>query len=501
MIHTMRIDPARPVGTINPNIYGHFAEHLGHCIDGGIWVGPDSDIPNENGLRRDVLEALQRLKPPVVRWPGGCFADYYHWRDGIGPREKRPRRINQHWGQEVENNHFGTHEFMKFCRLLDAEPYVSGNLGSGTAQEMSDWLEYLNAPVGTALSDLRRENGRAEPFFVKFFGVGNEAWGCGGHMSPEYYASQVRRYSTFLIPGDGQRLCKIACGPNGDDPDWTQRFFEAMAQGYGNCFPLFEAVQGFALHYYCGTAGTATEYSEDQWYELLEKAMRIEAMLLKHRAIMDEFDPEGKIGLIIDEWGAWHPVIPDTNPHFLRQQSTVRDALVAALSLDIFNRHADKVAMTNIAQMVNVLQAMILTDGPEMLVTPTGYVYEMYAAHQGAESLWFDLETRDIAFAAADGAALVPQVAGSCSRNGRTLTVSVVNLSAVEPARFAVELNGTGATPPESWHVLTAGIHAHNTFANPGAVVPQHRAVPGETIELPPASVNVLRFEEFQTLD
>ena len=494
MKQTVVVEGDHRIARINPNIYGHFAEHLGHCIYGGIWVGPDSPIKNINGIRCDVVRALRKIGPPVVRWPGGCFADDYNWQDGIGPRERRPKRVNVHWGGVIEDNQFGTHEFMDFCSQIGAEPYVCGNVGSGSVREMRDWLEYMNFDGSSTLSDLRSENGHPEPFNVKYFGIGNENWGCGGSMSAEYYAHQVRRYSTFLHFGSDS-LHRIACGPCSDDPAWTRKFFEVLSGCYPGCSQKMGNIQGFALHYYCGTAGKATEYTDDQWYELLVKAMRVEYILMRHRAIMDGFDPERKIGLIIDEWGTWHPTIEGTNPRFLRQQNTIRDALVAAMSLDIFNRHADKVVMTNIAQTVNVLQSMVLTDGPKMLLTPTYHIYEMYVPHQGADSLPCGVNTDMMEFAAPTGKSSIPRVAGSCSRTGDGITLSLVNTHVSEPVEIEVDLRGVGKTRLESWRVLdSADIHDHNTFEKPERVKPRDGDVSSGRITLSPASVNVLRY-------
>ncbi|HCG77519.1 MAG: alpha-N-arabinofuranosidase [bacterium (Candidatus Ratteibacteria) CG_4_9_14_3_um_filter_41_21] len=480
-----------PIATINPNIYGHFAEHLGYCIYGGIWVGENSSIKNNRGIRSDVVEALKKIKPSVVRWPGGCFADDYHWRDGIGPGESRPRRINLHWGKVIEDNSFGTHEFIEFCRQIGAEPYICGNVGSGTVREMKDWLEYMNSLKDSTLAQERAANGSLQPFNVKYFGIGNENWGCGGNMSAEYYANEVKRYSTFLHPFGEKPLYKIACGPCGDDANWTRRFFEALEGHLG-------LIQGFAAHYYCGTSGTATEYTDTQWYDLLHKALKMESLLLKHRAIMDEFDPERKISLIVDEWGTWHPVIPGTHPRFFHQQNSLRDALVAALTLDIFNRHADKIAMANIAQLVNVLQAMILTKDKNFLLTPTYHVYEMYAVHQGAQSVRCNINTDEIHFNIEDETRLLPRVAGSASMKNDLLNLSLVNTHTREPIAVELDIRGCLSVQVKEYRVLTADdIHAHNTFNEPERVQPVSKS-PTEIVEenlivtLPAASVNLI---------
>lgn len=481
-----------PISTINPNIYGHFAEHLGACIYDGIWVGEESPIPNHDGIRLDVVEALRRLSPPVVRWPGGCFADDYHWQDGIGPRTERPRRVNIWWGEAIETNEFGTHEFIHFCRLIGAQPYICGNVGSGSPRELREWLEYCNFPAGSTLADLRAANGSPEPFAVSFWGVGNENWGCGGHMTPEEYAAQYRRFATYLRDVGDTGLYLIACGPGGNDPEWTRRFLAAFHEARRP-----PQLNGLAAHYYCGTAGSATEYTTEEWYALLFQASQIEGLVCQQRAIMDGFDPHRRIGLIVDEWGTWHPPAPGHHPRHLWQQNTMRDALVAALTLDIFNRHADKVVMANIAQMVNVLQSMILTDGPRMLVTPTAHVYEMYRHHQGGTSLRTVIDSPGIEITAAGPGAELAALSGSASLRDGVITLSLVNTRADEPAEVDILLRG-GACRDAAVRVLAdADIHAHNTFEEPKAVEPRSAKPPEPgtclTYTCPPASVTVLR--------
>jgi alpha-N-arabinofuranosidase len=496
------LNPADPIAVINPNIYGHFAEHLGRCIYDGIWVGEDSPIPNTQGFRNDVIEALRRMHTPVIRWPGGCFADDYHWQDGIGPRAQRPRRINIHWGEVVESNQVGTQEFIHFCRLVGAEPYFCGNVGSGTPRELRDWVEYCNfpnsGPEGSNWAQARAADGSPEPLNVAYWGVGNENWGCGGNFSPEDYCTEFRRYASF-VRGFGKKLTVIACGPSSNDVEWTNRFFRKLYKDYW----AFNNIDGFAAHYYCGTAGTATQYSEAEWYFLLDKALKMEELVVQQRAAMDAFDPARKIGLIVDEWGTWHPVEEGTRPAFLYQQNTIRDALVAASTLDIFNRHADKVIMANIAQTVNVLQAVILTEGEKMLVTPTGYVYQLYAPHQGAQSLRMRVETPTISYtretaltdAAREGS--LPAVGGSASLQGETLFVTLTNSHTRETADVRVDLlAGTQALSAVA-QVLTGEIRAHNTFKNPAQVTPRDLPVLCQgnqvILSLPPASVAAIR--------
>ncbi len=480
----IRISLDEYVGRINPNIYGHFAEHLGRCIYEGIWVGEDSPIPNTDGIRDDVVEAMKRISPPVVRWPGGCFADDYHWEDGIGPRQDRPRTINAHWGQVIETNEFGTHEFIEFCRRIGAAPYICGNVGSGSPREMRDWVEYCNFSGNSTRSRQRAENGHPEPFRVKFWGVGNENWGCGGNLYPEDYAAEYRRFTTFLFDFRDAPLYLIACGPPGNNTEWTHKFFERLGR--------HRRIHAYAAHYYCGTAGTATEYSEEQWYQLLHRASLVENLVVQQRAIMDGYDPERRIGLIVDEWGTWHPPAPGQEPRFLWQQNTLRDGLVAALTLDVFNRHADKVVMGNIAQTINVLQAMILTEGEKMITTPTYHVYGMYAPHQGARSLRTSFE--------ADSIKINDQslfgLAGSASLKEDKLFLTVVNPHVDTHVETKIVLRG-GEAKSASVSVLTHDdIHAHNTFESPHSVSPKEESLSISGADLhhtfPAASVTAL---------
>ncbi len=456
-----------PIATISPNIYGHFSEHLGACIYEGAWVGEGSSIPHTGGLCSDVVTALRRVNPPVMRWPGGCFADDYHWRDGIGPADERPRRINIHWGDVVETNAFGTHEFIRYCRAIGAQPYIAGNLGSGTPQEMRDWVEYCNFPGGTTLTDQRTTNGDAEPFHVRYWGVGNENWGCGGHFTPEDYATEYRRYATYLRDFGGDDLYLIACGPNGNDLDWTRRFFTKLFDGP----PSARRIHGYAAHYYCNTPGTAFEYDANGWYRLLEQAQGMERLVTQQRALMDAFDPARRIGLIVDEWGAWHQPTPGRNPKFLWQQNTLRDAMLAAITLDIFNRHADKVVMANIAQTINVLQALLLTENGQTVVTPTYHVFDLYRAHQGGQAVRTLFDAPDVTFAYADAPCRLSGLAGSASLKERELTLTVVNSRIGEPVEAAIRLLGDAQVVEGRETLLThSDIHAHNTFDAPDTV-------------------------------
>lgn len=475
---------SEPSGTISPRLHGHFMEHLGGCIDGGLWVGPDSPIPNEDGIRTDVMSALKGVGTAVVRWPGGCFADDYHWRDGIGPRASRPKRINMHWGDCIEENGFGTHEFFRLCKTIGAEPYLAGNLGSGTPKELRDWVEYCNFPGGSTVSDERIANGATEPFGVQWLGVGNENWGCGGNFSPEDYAAEYRRYATYLRDWGGTELKLVACGPSGDDLEWTRRFFTKLRKDFWD----FPRVHGFGAHMYCYSNSTATEFGVPEWYEMLKNCLKVENLIVSQRALMDRFDPERKIGLLVDEWGAWHKPTPDTNPAFLWQQSTVRDAMVAALTLDVFHRHCDKIAMGNLAQTINVLQSLILTHEDQMVLTPTYYAFELYKPHKGGEAQRMVVGTSN-----SEG---LPQVAGSASVSDGLLTVTLTNLSMTEADEVSVQLLGgkgevvdaVGLTYPDG------DVTSHNTFESPAVVGLGTVPMPSSTDTgfvgtLPPASI------------
>lgn len=394
------INPSKKQSKINKEIYGHFSEHLGRCIYEGIYVGEDSPIPNKNGMRTDVVEALKEIKVPVLRWPGGCFADEYHWKDGIGPKENRKKMINTHWGGVVEDNSFGTHEFFELCEQLGCEAYVNGNLGSGTVQEMSEWVEYITFNGVSPMADLRAKNGRKEPWKLAFFGVGNENWGCGGNMNPDFYANEYRRYQTYVRNYDSQNpTAKICCGANVDDYEWTSDVLKTCFHHSPEQFHGF--MDGLSLHYYVHPEGweikgSATEFDDKVWYKTLNKTYFMDELVRRHGNIMDEYDPEKKIGMIVDEWGTWYTVEPGTNPGFLYQQNTMRDALVAGITLNIFNKHSDRVKMANLAQIVNVLQSVILTDGADMLLTPTYHVFNMYKYHQDAQLLESSVETEKI---------------------------------------------------------------------------------------------------------
>jgi alpha-L-arabinofuranosidase len=489
---TLHADQAGPV--INRNLYGQFAEHLGHCIYEGVWVGPDSPIPNTRGIRNDVVAALKNLNIPVLRWPGGCFADEYHWKDGIGPREKRPSMYNSHWGGVVENNHFGTHEFMDLVEQLGCDAYICGNVGSGTVQEMMEWVEYLTSNSQSPMANLRRANGHDQAWKVKYFGVGNESWGCGGSMTPEFYSDNFRRYNTFVKNYDpANPIYRIACGSNGEDYNWT----EVLMKNVGR------RMNGLSLHYYTlptgnwQKKGSSTEFAEEQWFATLRRTLHMDEIVTKHSAIMDKYDAQKRVGMVIDEWGTWYDVEPGTNPGFLYQQNTLRDAIVAGLNFHIFQAHADRVAMANIAQMINVLQAMILTDKEKMLLTPTYHVFEMFKVHQGATSLAVELTSPDYAL----GADKIPAVSASASRDTQgKIHLSLVNTNPNASITVACSVAGRTAKSV-SGRILTAPtIQSHNTFAAPDVVKPASfdgaKLDAGKlTIALPAKSVVMLTLE------
>ena len=479
-----------PTGTIKPALYGQFAEHLGGVIYDGIWVGPDSKVPNIDGVRRSLVEHVRRLGRVVVRWPGGCFADKYHWRDGIGPRAKRPRRFGR-WREDTEPNLFGLHEFVHFCRLCNVEPYVAANVGTGSAEEFQQWVEYCNAPAGrTTLADERAANGDRDPFRVRYWGVGNESWGCGGKFTPEDYCTLYRRFTEW-VPDYGVHPYLIASGPNGNDPHWTQRFFKKW-KDYATA-PL----HGWAAHYYCGTTGHALNFSRDQWYEMLHKADRMEQLIRDQWAIMGQYDPAHRVKLVIDEWGAWHPPGTEINPrHLLEQQCCLRDALVTALTLDTFNRHADKIDMANVAQLVNNLNTLFLADADKFVATSNFYVFEMYRAHHGAKGVRLDVETPTVGFRTAAGQQQMWRVAGSSSRTADKLTITLVHSSADEPVNVTIRLHHGSAANLRHTVLSHTSLSAHNTFERPGELVPRSAATSlggsSFVIKLAPASVNRL---------
>lgn len=477
--------------TISKHIYGHFAEHLGRCIYDGFYVGEANDsIAHTAGVRNDVVAALKKLQIPNLRWPGGCFADTYHWKDGIGPKENRPSIVNNWWGGVTEDNSFGTHDFLNMCELLETEPYLAGNVGSGEVQELADWVQYVNHNGVSPMADLRRENGREEPWKVKFWGVGNEAWGCGGNMTAEYYSDVYRKYATFMADWDNSGgLFRIASGANVDDYHWTETLMKNIRHNL---------VEGLALHHYANVVwqdkGPAVNFSDEQYFKTMKSAWKMEELVVKHSAIMDKYDPAKKIALVVDEWGGWYEVEEGTNPGFLYQQNTMRDAMIAGMTLNIFNNHAERVRMANLAQTINVLQAVILTKGKDMIVTPTYHVMEMYKVHQDAQLIPIELQSDSYKFDNEE----VPAISASASKDkDGKVHISVVNIDPNEKKKVSLDL---GAIKAKNFtgRILTANnLREHNTFEQPNTVLPKEykdAKLKGNQIEIdiPAHSVIVL---------
>ncbi|MDO5571289.1 MAG: alpha-L-arabinofuranosidase C-terminal domain-containing protein [Bacteroidales bacterium] len=460
---TVILHPENANTQISKHIYGHFSEHLGSCIYGGLWVGPNSEIPNINGYRKDVFEALKALNIPNLRWPGGCFADEYHWMDGIGPQNKRPKMVNNNWGGTIEDNSFGTHEFLNLCEMLGCEPYISGNVGSGSVEEMAKWVEYMTSDGDSPMANLRRKNGRDKAWKVKFLGVGNESWGCGGNMRPEYYSDLYRRYSTYCRNYDDNRLFKIASGASDYDFKWT----EVLMQNIGN------RMNGISLHYYTvkgwnGSKGSATNFDKNDYYWTMQKALGIEPVVKRHISIMDKYDPDKRVALLVDEWGTWWDTEPETNPGHLFQQNTMRDAMVAAVTLNIFNKYGERVKMTNIAQIVNVLQSMILTNKDKMVLTPTYHVFEMYKNHMDAMFVPSEVICDSIQI---DNNEKVPMISVSASKkedNKLFLTIANVNADNTEEVSF--EIPNLNFRKFNSYILKGESINSYNSFDNPNSV-------------------------------
>jgi alpha-N-arabinofuranosidase len=491
----LTVDAGRTGPKIERDIFGQFAEHLGTGIYGGVWVGKDSPIPNVRGIRTDVVQALRAIKVPNVRWPGGCFADEYHWREGIGP--KRQERVNASWGGVIEPNTFGTHEFMDFVDQLGAETFLSVNVGSGTVQEGADWLEYLTTDKPTTLAKERAANGHPAPYKIKYLGLGNENWGCGGAMSNDHYVEEMKSFAHYmrnLNPAQNgpNAMKRIAVGWDSGDSDYTESVMKAWKSKVWSW-----DIEGVSLHGYTipntwEKKGPSVGFGEDEYAKAISKTLVMNDWVTKQSAIMDRYDPEKKLGLYIDEWGIWVDPNPGSNPGFLQQQNTLRDAVLAALNLNIFMRHADRVKGTNIAQMINVLQAMILTDGPKMVLTPTYHVYKMYVPFQDAT---FVPVSFDAGTYTAEGKTM-PRVDAVAARDtSGKLWLALTNVDPNKPATFAVSgLNARGA----AGQVLTASaVDAHNSFDRPNAVQPtafKARASGGKlVIDLPAKSVAVVQ--------
>ncbi|HTR82305.1 MAG TPA: alpha-L-arabinofuranosidase C-terminal domain-containing protein [Bacteroidota bacterium] len=456
--NTLVIDLTKARYVISRNIYGHFAEHLGHGIYGGFWVGDTSSIPNVRGIRTDVVEAMKRIKAPVLRWPGGCFADEYHWKDGIGPRSSRPSMVNTNWGGVTEDNSFGTHEYLDLCNQIGCAPYISGNLGSGTVQELSQWVEYVNSDNTSPITNLRKKNGRDKPWGVAYWGLGNESWGCGGNMKPEYYADLALRYGSFMKDYGEYQLRKIIVGPGGDDYHWT----EVVMREMGN------SIWGLSMHYYtwCNDEN-ATDVTESSWYDSMVKTLQMEELVTKNSAIMDKYDPGKSVALVVDEWGAWYAVEPGTNPHFLYQQNTLRDALIAGINLNIFNNHCSRVKMAAIAQAVNVLQSVILTRGSAMVLTPTYDVFDMYKVHQDAVMIPVSLHTDSISVD--EGAIPALSASSSIDKEGK-IHITLCNLDATKDEELACSIGSFNVKNVTGEILTSEKLNAHNTSDDPDNV-------------------------------
>jgi alpha-N-arabinofuranosidase len=503
-----------PIGRITPEIYGHFAEHLGGVVYDGIWVGEDSKIPNVGGIRKALVDALQRIKASVIRWPGGCFADSYNWRDGIGARASRPRRPNfwidaQEWPKgapdgpwKYDTNHFGTDEFLRFCNLSGAQPYLAANLRSLTARDFYEWVDYCNSPAGT--TTLAEQRAQREPYNVRYWGIGNESWGCGGNFNPEEYVIEYRRFAEW-VPRYGQPLAFIGSGPNGGDLSWTRRFFAKLAEKGG-----FGKMWGWALHHYSWNVtggrttnwfegkGDAVNYPNDEWYELLSEANRVEQLITDNWAIMGEFDRQHRVKIVVDEWGAWYKPGSEAHPsHLLGQQATMRDAVLAGLSLDIFHRHADKVGMANIAQLINCLQALFLAHEDKFITTPTGHVFEMYAAHQGAQALRTEVMSSRLNYTRNGRPATMHGLNGSASLRDRTVTLTVTNPDIQNVQDTEIALRGATIKDVQVTTLAHKDIHTHNSFDNPRAIVPQvgKATANGSTLRYSFAPASVTRLQ------
>ena len=462
---TIHTDKGKNV--ICKEIYGQFAEHLGSCIYGGLWVGEDSPIPNINGYRKDVFDALKALQVPVLRWPGGCFADDYHWMDGIGPKSQRPSLRNNNWGGTIEDNSFGTHEFLNLCELLGCEPYISGNVGSGTVKEMAQWVEYMTSDGDTPMARLRRQNGRDKAWHVKYYGIGNEAWGCGGNMTPEYYSDEFRKFNTYLRDYDNNKLCRIASGASDYDYNWTRTLMKRI----GN------KMSAISVHYYTvkdwDHKGKATAFTPEEYYLTLEKCLDVDNVVREHCAIMDETDPEKKIALMVDEWGTWWDEEPGTIPGHLFQQNSMRDAMVASLMLNVFHKYTDRVKMANIAQVVNVLQSMILTDQKgtgHMVLTPTYHVFEMYKAFQEATFLPTDLQCSNIT---ASNGKSVPRVSISAAKTkDGSYVVALANTMLDNSQTISINLDGAKVKDVSGRVLTSKAATDFNDFEHPDVVKP-----------------------------
>jgi alpha-N-arabinofuranosidase len=511
-----------PIATINPGIYGHFAEHLGGVIYDGIWVGEKSKVPNTGGIRAALIDAMKRIKPAVIRWPGGCFADSYDWRDGIGPRSRRPRRTNfwvdaPEWPKGVpdgawkyDDNHFGTNEFIRFCQLTGAEPYLAVNVRGLGAENFYKWVEYCNSPADSTTGAELRASGESPsraPLNVHFWGIGNESWGCGGNLTPEEYSAEFRRF-TAAVPRYGVDPRYIASGANGGDLNWTRGFFARMAEKSPG---LFNSIYGWGLHHYSWNVslgktndwfagkGDAINFDPAQYYELLKEADRVGELIDQHWTVMGQYDRQHRVKLVVDEWGAWYKPGTEAHPtHLLGQQSTMRDAVLAGLTLDTFNRHADKVAMANVAQLINCLHSLFLAHEDKFILTPSFHVFEMYASHQGAQAVRTEVVAPRVSYSRNDKPADFHGLAGSASLNNKQLTLTVVNPDLTNARETEIVVGGARAASFRSRVLSASDVHTHNSFENPRALEPKdgpENAVAGGTLvfRFEPASVTRLQ--------
>jgi alpha-L-arabinofuranosidase len=478
-----------PKVIISKHIYGHFAEHLGHCIYGGFYVGEgNKKIPNVNGVRKDVIEALKNLKIPNLRWPGGCFADTYHWKDGIGPKQSRPTMVNQWWGGVTEDNSFGTHDFLNMCELIGTEPYLAANVGSGTVQDVADWVQYVNFDGISPMSSLRKKYGREKPWKVSFWGVGNEAWGCGGNMKAEYYANIYRQYATFMTG----KTFRIASGASSDDYNWTEVLMRDIPH---------HMLDGVALHHYSvidwNHKGPAVDFTEQQYFTILKNALQMEELVTRHSTIMDKYDPNKKVALVVDEWGGWYDVEKGTNPGFLYQQNTIRDAMIAGVTLNVFNNHADRVRVANLAQVINVLQSVILTNEEKMILTPTYHVMEMYNVHQDAKLLPITITSNDYIL----GNEKIPAISASASVDAKGVThISLVNIDSKNSQSVSINTFGSVYKSVTGRILTSSTLQDHNSFEVPDKIRPaefQDAQLKDNSlnVKLPPFSVVVLELK------
>ncbi|RYF96476.1 MAG: alpha-N-arabinofuranosidase [Chitinophagaceae bacterium] len=489
---TVNINVTEAKHVISKHIYGHFAEHLGNCIYNGFYVGDTNKIiPNTDGVRNDIIGALKKLKVPNLRWPGGCFADTYHWKDGVGDKAQRPAIVNRWWGGVTEDNSFGTHDFLNLCERIGAQPYLAGNVGSGTVQELTDWVQYVNFDgKSSPMSKWRVKNGREKPWNVKIWGVGNEVWGCGGNMTAEYYANVYKQYATFMTDWtNSDSLFRVASGANVDNYHWTEVLMRDIPRNM---------VEGVALHHYSFVKwtekGPAIDYNEAQYFATMKTAWRMDELVTRHSTIMDKYDPAKKTALVVDEWGGWYNVEPGTNPGFLYQQNTMRDAMIAGVTLNIFQNHCDRVRMANLAQTVNVLQAVILTDKEKMILTPTYHVMEMYNVHQDATMLPLSVSSGDYRL----GDEKLPAVSASASKDKNGVThVSLVNIHATTPQEISIQFNGASYKSVSGRILTSKKLQDHNSFAEPVKIQPadfKEARLNSNSLQvkLPPFSVLVL---------